>query len=233
MGMIVNPFTTVTASPNFGNVLVLAHFNGSNGATQPFTNSATATGAPTLTATTGTLDTSQSKFGTASLNTNAGIGSSMTLSMASQCNIGTGDFTFEFWLRTPVDGVARDADYGGAGSNPTPSFQIRHSTTTMLFRFNGTDRITGGTELTAATWHAIAVSRVSGTTRMYVDGTQVGSNYTDGNTYTGTSKPLYLGRDENGNAGTQRWYDEWRMTVGVGRYSGASYVVDTVEFPNS
>ena len=50
---------------------------------------------------------------------------------------------------------------------------------------NGSNVITGGT-LSVNTWHHLAVSRVSGVTSLFIDGTRVGSAYTDTNNY-GTS----------------------------------------------
>jgi len=53
------------------------------------------------------------------------------------------------------------------------------------------DRITGSV-LSASTWHHIAVCRASGSTRLFINGTQSGATYTDANNY-GTSAPLGVG----------------------------------------
>lgn len=50
---------------------------------------------------------------------------------------------------------------------------------------NGAVTITGNV-MTTNSWTHIALSRVSGVTRMYMGGDQAGSNYTDTNNYTST-----------------------------------------------
>ena len=47
------------------------------------------------------------------------------------------------------------------------------------------------------TWHHVAVSRLSGVTRLFLDGSKIGSDYTDTNNY-GTTKPLTIGASHDG-----------------------------------
>jgi len=52
----------------------------------------------------------------------------------------------------------------------------------ISFTINGSKVITSTTAMTTA-WKSIVLARVSGTTRLFIDGTQEGSSYTDSNTY--------------------------------------------------
>ena len=72
--------------------------------------------------------------------------------------------------------------------------------------------ITGGT-LTVNTWAHIAVSRVSGTTSLFVNGSRVGSAYTDSNDY-GNTKPLKIGANLNGADAFTGYIDEIRILKG-------------------
>ena len=65
--------------------------------------------------------------------------------------------------------------------------------TTVKYSTAGTTRISGGAA-PLNTWHHIAVSRFAGYTRMYLDGTQIGTTYTDNNDY-GETKPIKFGAD--------------------------------------
>ncbi|HEX5863435.1 MAG TPA: LamG-like jellyroll fold domain-containing protein, partial [Casimicrobiaceae bacterium] len=94
-----------------------------------------------------------------------------------------------------------------------------------------TTQISGGTVLTN-TWQRLAYCRVSGVGRLFVDGTQVGSNYTDSNNYNVTNYPIWVGGAFNGANHYAGFADELRYTVGDGRHS-ANYTVDAAAFPNS
>ena len=53
------------------------------------------------------------------------------------------------------------------------------------------DRITGSSALPVKTWSYLTLTRVSGSTKLYVNGTQTGSTYSDTNDYlTGSSRPV-------------------------------------------
>jgi hypothetical protein len=95
---------------------------------------------------------------------------------------GTGDFTIEFWAY-PSTLTPRQFFYDGVTTDPSVTIQISTDSNGVLtYYVNGSVRIQQtGSAITTNTWHHIAVSRVSGSTRMYLDGTQVGSTYTDTN----------------------------------------------------
>ena len=108
------------------------------------------------------------------------------------------------------------------------------SSTNILVYVNGATRISATHSIAANTGTHIAVSRVSGVTRIFVGGSQVGSSWADSTNYQrGASRPLIgaLGFD----SGLERFIgfmDEYRVTKGEGRYS-ANFTPPTAPFPNS
>lgn len=127
-----------------------------------------------------------------------GTGDVFTLPGGTPFTLGTGDFTIRFWAyRNAVSGLRHLCDFrptSGTGIYPT----IAYDETILYYSVNGTDRITQASVFSATTWTHIEVSRASGTSRMFVNGTQIGSDYTDANYYIcGTSRPTIGG---NGNA---------------------------------
>jgi hypothetical protein len=145
---------------------------------------------------------------------------------------GTGDFTIEFWLslgaaalQTVVSNLS-----GAAGTSPhiytASGGSIRYYTA-------GADRITGSA-LSTGVWYHIAVSRASGSTRLFINGTQSGSTYADSNNYT-TPSPLGIGTYWNGGSpvttNTLNGYvDDLRITKGIARYT-ANFTPPTQAFP--
>jgi hypothetical protein len=109
---------------------------------------------------------------------------------------GTGDFTIEFWLYLSSAGVQTIFSNlsGTASTNP----HIYINSTTLIYYTAGATAITGAS-LSTGVWYHIALCRVSGSTRMFIDGTQTGSTYADTNNY-GQSAPLGVGTYWSGGA---------------------------------
>jgi hypothetical protein len=172
------------------------------------------------------VDTAQSKFGGASALFD-GTGDNIK-SDSGHADFGTGDFTVEGFVRfnsttgTQVFYDKRPA--GGTGS----VLLYWVSGTGFIYYGNGNNRITGGTASTGV-WYHWAVSRINGSTKMFIDGTQVGSTYTDANNYASTAAYV-LGESVDTGAGWNGWMDEIRVS-NVGRYSG-NFTPSSVAFTN-
>lgn len=85
--------------------------------------------------------------------------------------------------------------------------------------------------MVANTWAHVALSRVSGTTRLYVDGVEKGS-WADSTNYL--TAPLRIGRSAFASATGEDFsgqIDEFRVTKGIGRYS-ANFAVPASAYPN-
>ena len=115
--------------------------------------------------------------------------------------------------------------YGGDGNgNPLyPMFMFTGSSTqgNGATQTQGTASLTGYTKMTIGQWNHIAVSRVSGTARMFLNGTQTGpsvnaSTWSLANTL---SKGIGGGYNGNGNTLFTGYISNIRLLSGTGLYS--------------
>lgn len=144
---------------------------------------------------------------------------------------GTGDFTIEFATYTPT--LAADILFDMRPTSTQGAYAALSTNTSgdLFYFLSNATRITGSAVLATNRWQRIAVSRKSGTTRMFVDGTQVGSNYTDSATYLQSRVVFGSSSFTLGSSPYDGYMDEFRITKGVGRYTSA-YTVASSAFPN-
>jgi hypothetical protein len=149
-------------------------------------------------------------------------GSNQSLNYAAQTpfSFGTGDFTIEFWAY-PTGGLASSPSYidfrGSSVASPAPV--LYNDNGTLTYWVAGSTRITT-TYSTLNAWVHIAVCRIGTSTRMYVNGTQVGATFTDANSYTvGTGGP-YIGQNGAGGGYYTGYMSNVRIVKGVGVYTG-------------
>lgn len=97
----------------------------------------------------------------------------------SAFTIGTSDFTIEgyVYLISGTTGTLYDSRTG-----PTTVSPVIYLNAGVLTYFVGANRISGPT-LVAGQWHHIAVSRSGTSTKLFLNGVQVGLTYTDTNNY--------------------------------------------------
>jgi len=140
-------------------------------------------------------------------------------------NFGTGDFTVEVWVFPNLQG-------GHGSSNNDCIIDFRPNTsggaygtlfianygTYVGYYANASVQITGGA-ITNNTWNHIAISRISGSTKLFINGSQSGSTYTDSTNY-GTG-PVTLGQFYDGTGGGwfQGYMSNVRIVKGTGLYS--------------
>lgn len=229
------------SDPYLSFVRILCHFNTSSGSgvSRTYVNEITGSGAITTIGSATTypdVTTGNFKFGPASLlypapSENGGVQSSEVPSVYDY-NVDTGDFTEEFFVYLPNTSSTLEL-LDARASGGTAGYRIYcYATGVLEFWGNGAARITSaGNALSSGVWQHIAVSRASGVTRLFVDGTQVGSSYTDSNNYTATTNRT-LGNFYNAfQAAYNTGFDEWRLTVGVGRYT-SNFTPPSSAFPN-
>lgn len=218
---IRGPSTLATGvDPFFANVASLIHFDGPNGSTafidQKSVTWTTLYGSPVL-------STTQYKYGGSSLYSTAGG----IVTSAAVAAIGTSDFTWEFYVyltSTVTQILGCLSNYGAALGNP----EIYVSSGAITYYAQSANRIIGST-LSINTWYHIALSRNSGSSRLFVNGTQVGSTYADSGNYT--SSPLIYAANYPLNFPMQGYMDEARLTIGVGRYT-TNFTPPVSAFPN-
>jgi len=163
------------------------------------------------------ISTAQKKFGTGSMLLD-GTGDYASLASANDFGMGTGDFSVNFWVRLDAIGAGAqnlfDMRAGDAGDT---ALRVYTSSGNIYYDVGGTAQITGNSALSATTWHHIAIDRSGTDTKLWVDGTQVGSTYTDSNDY-GNIKPLIIGADYGGSNGTDGYIDDFRVVKGASIY---------------
>ena len=165
------------------------------------------------------LSTSIKKFGTASVVLD-GVGDYVTVPTQPDFNFGTGDFTIEGWFyRTASASASFMFDFRTTDNQAAPCLYIA-STSTVSYYVSGAARITAPSGFTSLnTWYHIAISRSGTSTKLFINGTQAGSTWTDTTNYIQT--PVVIGARYNLTAG-QFWtgnIDDVRITRAA-RYTG-------------
>jgi hypothetical protein len=154
-----------------------------------------------------------------------GTGDYLTLTGSSNLAFGTNNFTIECWFYLTALPAANQIIYDGRASGGTstlaPALYVASTTNVLSYFTNNAVRITGTTALRVGQWNYVVVSRVSGTTRMFLNGAQEGSNYTDANVYiNGASRPIIGAAGDSTGAGPVNGYiSNLRVLNGTGSTS--------------
>ena len=96
--------------------------------------------------------------------------------------LGNGDFTIEGWVYHTDSGVLSVMDQRPDSSNGSYP-HIYLSSNSVYYHANSSTHISGSINLPLNTWNHIAVVRKDGTTKLYVNGVQDGSDYADSTDY--------------------------------------------------
>jgi len=234
---VVEEWDAATLDQYYNSCSLLCHFDSINSAGRFIDNSRNNFA---ITSSGGAgLSTSQYKFGGASAYFD-GSGDYLTTPLSSNLQFGTGDFTIECWNYM----IARINSFPTIFSNYNSytvgalSLFAGHSsgtTTSYQVAINGAafPTIQGGT-IEYNTWVHLAVVRNSGTIKLYVNGTSVGTPYSTAVTLNGVGSLFYIGTTgDNIAAGYINGYiDEFRITKGVARYT-SNFTPPSAPFPNS
>jgi hypothetical protein len=143
---------------------------------------------------------------------------------------GTGDFTIECWVYFNSTGTSTIFSNLSGTASTNPHIYIN---STIRFYDGGGDRITSSTSPSTGVWYHLAVCRASGSTRMFLNGTQTGSTYADTNDY-GQSAPLGVGTYWNGGAPvTASTLNGYLQDVRVSKYARytTNFTPPTAAFP--
>jgi hypothetical protein len=217
------------ADEYFQNVSLLLHGNGTNGSTTITDNSPTP---KTVTAVgNAQISTAQSKFGGASIAFD-GTGDYLDVGSNSAFGYGLSDFTIELWVYRNVSSAVQvilDQRPGASGLQLMPTLYF--DATTLFYYANGGNLITGGV-VPVSQWVHIAVSRSGTSTRLFINGLQTGSTFTD--TFNYINSPVRIGDGNDGispTASLNGYIDDLRITKGVARYTG-NFSVPPAPFPD-
>ena len=172
------------------------------------------------------LNATTKKYGTASLALD-GTGDYVTSSSNADFTFGTGNFTFEGWFYRSVGSVQVSLfDFRSVATQNAPWLFIT-SGGTLAYYVNGATRISGAGGITPGSWHHVAVSRSGTSTKMFVNGSQIGSTWTDNTDYI--QSPLTIGARYTGAIEFFNGYvDDVRIIKGTAIYTGA-FVAPTTQ----
>ena len=234
--------TTTAGDANFSNVKLLLPFDGSNGATS--TTDSSNTNASITVQGSATIATAQSKFGGSSLHvTNANPDGIAAQIVGTSLNL-TADFTIEWWIRRVQVSVVDNMMFGpmyGASSSTSPNnamglacgyyYSSSSSTKVGLYAASGSGSwdISPGNLIcdlpTVGAWEHHALVRSGSDWSYYVDGSRTYNASLGSSTLYSQSNPSYitLGKSWSTAASPEAYYDDFRVTQGLARYSGASF----------
>jgi hypothetical protein len=246
----INQFKVVGSTVGdlyFPQTKLLLPFDGTNGATST-TDSSNSNHTVTFNGTT-QISTAQSKFGGSSLYVPNSATQGVYANGAGSTIQLTGDFTIEWWVYRvqvtlangmvlgPIYGMQGGTNIGGYGMVfPYYYSPVSTSEGQVYASSNGSSwDIANGTTLgtgslgTVGQWVHMAMVRSGTTWSYYVDGTRT---YTgtlgSGTISTSTGTYMHLGRAwGNGGTSAEGYYDDFRITQGQARYTGASFTVPT------
>ena len=195
-------------------VVSLLHFDGVDGSTT-ITDSKgkvwASTGAAALT-------TANARFGGSSLAL-ASSGANYVESSHADFDFGTGDYTIEGFYKPDASSNRAFIKLGT---------RLIYVAANNWAYYNGSSNAIIGGSVSTTEFAHVALARHEGTTRLFVNGQQVGSNYT-GETGAVNASPLRIGYFNSGNP-SGGLYDEIRITKGVARYT-ADFTPPAVPFP--
>lgn len=211
---------------NTSSTKVLLHMDGADASTT-FIDSNVGGAAKTWTAAgNAQIDTAQSKFGGSS-GLFDGTGDWVSTPDSSEFTLGNANFTIDLWFNCNKAG-GTDADICGQtdGTAANTSFFIdRASTNVMrLFVSDGVSftAIAGTTQFTNLLntgWHHLAVVRDQNVLRLFIDGVQENSIAYTAVIPNQAGNPTVGRRGDSVNAPWIGWIDEFRMSIGVARWT--------------
>ena len=233
---------TTVGDVHYPKVKLHLPFDGSNGATST-TDSSDVNASITFQGS-ATIATAQSKFGGSSLHvTNANPDGIVAQIVGTSLNL-TADFTIEWWIRRVQVSVSDEMIFGptyGVSSSTSPNdkcgllcgyfYNSTSSTKIGLYAASGSGSwdISSGNLLcdlpTVGAWEHHALVRSGSDWSYYVDGSRTYNASLGSSTLYSQSTPSYitLGKSWSTVASPEAYYDDFRVTQGLARYSGASF----------
>ena len=138
------------------------------------------------------------------------------------------------WARfDSVSGVRVLYDDRNSANNTAGTILLYTNGTTLYFNSQQVNKITGSVTLAINTWYHIAVSKDgSNNVRLFVDGSETGSSYTDANTFSQLDGEGYFGANHQtpGAHSLDGYIDEIRFS-NTARYTG-NFTPSTTQFQN-
>lgn len=188
---------------------LMLHMNGIDTSTT-FTDSSTVNPKTATANGDAQIDTSQFKFGGAS-GLFDGTGDYLSIPDDNDFDLGTGDFTVDFWVR--FSGALTNKKLyehgGGAGgmsirTDATPDLMVNLAAGAYTFAWNPSANI----------WFHVALTRNGTNLRAFIDGVQAGITETSNDNVTNAAI-VTLAADNGGAAAFPGWLEEFRLVKGT------------------
>jgi hypothetical protein len=176
------------------------------------------------------IDTTTKKFGTGSMEFD-GTGDWLLMPNTPDQQLGTGNFTIEFWVYLATGDTGSARGLVAKGTSTTGFLVSLDSSQKVVFTFT-TSTITSSGAITLDAWNHIAVVREgtgSNQTKIYIGGTNDGTGTVSTN-FNQTSV-MYVGANRTGGDPMKGFIDDLRITKGVARYT-ANFSVPNRAFPD-
>jgi hypothetical protein len=122
-----------------------------------------------------------------------GTGDYLTVPSSADFNMGSGNFTIECWVYPTTISTQAIIDQRSTDSEAVPLIWL-HTDGYFYYYVSGSNRITGTSgSVKANQWYHVAITRTGSSTKMFVNGIQDGSTYSDSTTYIQGST-LHIGK---------------------------------------
>lgn len=202
---------------------LLLHMNGVDASTT-FTDSSAS--AHTFTAGgNAQIDTAQYKFGGAS-GLFDGTGDFIDTPAHADFNVGSGDFTIDFWIKRGTTGVERvfgNSDNAAGNSSFQALFNGDNKVGITVY-VPTAKNITSTGAIADTNYHHIAIVRDTNTLRLFIDGTADGTVDLTGTTIRDSAYKFTIGRmgefvGVDYGAYFNGWIDEFRFSKGIARWT--------------
>jgi hypothetical protein len=189
-------------------------------------------------AATAQIDTSQSKFGGASLKSQSSSTISSFGTLGADWHWGTADFTIDGWIRlasTATNQGICGTNVDGSNYNYFAVNETGGSNNNIRFRAyqsaGGNINFSIANTLSINTWYHIAIVRASNIFKIYLNGTAI---FTSG-TVTDALIPRTAAFNIGSSFGASSypfngWIDEFRLSVGIARWT-SNFTPPTQEYP--
>jgi hypothetical protein len=205
--------------PDFNYVTMLLHGDGTNGA-QNNTFLDSSTNNFTITRTGTPTQGSFSPYGDLWSNNFSGSTQYLTIATNAVFTYATGDFTIEGWAQLGKTGAIQylvDQRNSGTASAIIPTIYVSASDVLTYF-VSGAARITGTTALTVGVWFHFSVCRSGTSTKLFLNGVQEGSTYSDSNNYA-ASRVLLASQADTAANFLQGYLSNVRLVKGTALYT--------------
>ena len=153
-----------------------------------------------------------------------GTGDYLTVPFNSALNMGTGNFTIEFWVRTTSTAAyATGLRLGDSWTTGSWSLYLNDANGSGIpswwSQTLGTTLSTSGATINDGAWHHIALVRNSTTMTMYIDGTSRGTLAVSTSSIGDTTTQLWIGRDASNVRELAGYISNLRVVKGTALYT--------------